>query len=59
MLEVGSFQLNTERVFFRFILSVLSENKTGCMSNRKMNTCLGCKVVREVCEVSQACYLLS
>lgn len=42
-------QLDTERVFFHFSLSVLLENKTGCMSNRKMNTCLGCRVVREVC----------
>lgn len=49
MLEVFFFNFNTERGFFRFILSVLTENKTGCMSNRKMNPCLGCRVVRRRC----------
>ncbi len=54
----GFFLLDIERVFFHFIPSVLLENKTGCMSNRKMNTCLGCRAVREVCGVFQACYLV-
>lgn len=63
MLEVGDFfiiffsRTLRLRVFFHFILSVLLENKTGGMSNRKMNTCLGCRIVWEVWGVSQACYL--
>lgn len=56
MLEEGGFRLDIERVFFHFIPSFLLENKTGCMSNGKMNT--WCRVVRKECGVSQACYLV-
>lgn len=41
----------TLRGFFFFFIY-----KRHSMSNRKMNTCLGCRIVRVVYGIFQACY---